>query len=56
MKKTWVEAELKELNIAATAQQQTTEMSADDFQNGYFKQGVGKASGSVTEIPYYPEG
>ena len=28
----------------------------EDFQNGYFKQGTGKASGPVTEIPYYPEG
>ena len=56
MKKTWVSAELNELNIAATAQNPTTALSADDFQNGYFKQGTGKASGPVTEIPYYPEG
>lgn len=55
MMKTWNRADIKELNIHATAQNPTTEMSADDFQNGYFKQGVGNASGSKIEIPYYPE-
>ena len=55
MKKIWTPAEMKELNINATAQNPTSELAVDDYQNGWFKQGVGEASGSKTQIDYYPE-
>ncbi len=53
--KNFENAEIIELNVAATEQQPTTEMSTDLFQDGYFKQGVGTGSGPVEQIPYYPE-
>ena len=47
-------AEVVELNLQATAEEPTTEMSADLFVDGYFKQGTKSGSGPVEKIDYYP--
>ncbi len=47
-------AEVVELTIKATSQEPTTEMAADLFQDGYFKQGVNSGSGPKESIDYYP--
>lgn len=48
-------AEVVELNLQATAEEPTTEMSADLYVDGYFKQGVNTGSGKVDKIDYYHE-
>lgn len=53
--KNWIAPEINELSIKATALTPTTEMSADDFADGYFKQGVNDGSGPKDEIIYYPQ-
>lgn len=52
--KNWITPEINEISIKATALTPTTEMSADDYADGYFKQGTNIGSGPKQEIPYYP--
>lgn len=51
--KTWKNSEIVELNVTATANIPTTEAAVDEYENGYFKQGIREGSGSKIDIPYY---
>jgi len=51
--KTWMNAELVEMNLNATANEQTAEIAVDDYQEGMFLLGK-RTSGPATEIIYKP--
>lgn len=51
--KTWMNAELVELNISATANQPSAEVACDDLINGVFTFGK-RESGPADQIIYTP--
>lgn len=54
MKKVWSEVSIEELTFEATRNIPTELMAADDYQDGYFIQGIRETSGDPETIIYKP--